>query len=81
MKTAIKPYHMIAEQRVIEDGVASRQLRLFQRIPEEDTVIDENVPNTVFIAYSLPMLPFLLVGYVITLTIGDLIFHILALIM
>jgi hypothetical protein len=81
MKTSIKPYNMIAEQRIIENGVASRQLKLFQRIPEEDTVIDDSVPNTVFIVYSLPMLPFILVAYVLTLTVGDLIFHLLALVM
>lgn len=77
-KASIKPYHMIAEQHP-EEG--TRQLKLFQQIVDEDTTVDENVPDFVFIAYSLPMLPFILVGYVISLTIGDLIFHLLTILM
>jgi preflagellin peptidase FlaK len=77
-KASIKPYHMIAEQHQEEDV---RQLKLFQQIVDEDTTVDENVPEFVFIAYSLPMLPFILVGYVISLTIGDLIFHLLTILM
>lgn len=75
---SIKPYHMIAEQQLEED---IRQLKLFQQIADEDTLVDEKVPEFVFIAYSLPMLPFILAGYLISLTIGDLIFHLLTLIL
>jgi len=77
-KASIKPYHMIAEQHP-EEGV--RHLKLFQQIVDEDTMVDEKIPEFVFIAYSLPMLPFILAGYLISLTIGDLIFHLLTLIM
>ena len=77
-KASIKPYHMIAEQH-LEEGV--RQLKLFQQIVDEDTTVDEKVPEFVFIAYSLPMLPFILAGYLISLTIGDLVFHLITLIM
>ncbi len=77
-KASIKPYHMIAEQQ-LEEGVS--QLTLFQQIVDEDTIVNEKVPDFVFIAYSLPMLPFILAGYLISLTIGDLIFHFLALLM
>jgi preflagellin peptidase FlaK len=77
-RNSIKPYNIIAEQHS-EEGV--KQLKLFQQVLDEDTIVDEHVPNHVFIAFSLPMLPFILVGYVITLTIGDLIFHLLAIIM
>lgn len=77
-KASIKPYHMIAEQQL---GEGVRQLTLFQQIVDEDTRVDEKVPEFVFIAYSLPMLPFILAGYLISLTIGDLIFHLLTLIL
>ena len=77
-KASIKPYHLIAEQP-LEEGV--RQLKLFQQIGDEDTIVDEKVPEFTFIAYSLPMLPFILAGYLISLTIGDLIFHLLTLIL
>lgn len=77
-RESIKPYHMIAEQSP-EEG--TRQLKLFQQIVDEDTTVDEKVPEYVFVAFSLPMLPFILVGYVITLTIGDLIFHLFTMLM
>lgn len=77
-RASIKPYHMIAEQ-ISEEG--ARQLKLFQQIPDEDTVIDEKIPEHIFIAYGLPMLPFIFVGYIISLTIGDLIFHLLTILM
>lgn len=77
-KASIKPYNMIAEQ-YSEKG--TNHLKLFQQILDEDTIVDEQVPDHVFIAYSLPMLPFILAGYVISLTIGDLIFHLLTIVM
>ena len=50
-----------------------RTLKIFQRVREEDTAIDESIPEESFITYSLPMLPFLTLGYVLAITMGDLI--------
>ena len=63
--------HLDSYNEFIENGL--------QQIVDEDTMVDEKVPEVVFIAYSLPMLPFILAGYLISLTIVDLIFHFLAL--
>ncbi len=77
-KSAIRPYHIIAERYVTNGDDERRSLQLFHRIEEDDAQVDDSVPEDVFIIYSLPMLPFMLLGYIATLAIGDLIFHFLA---
>jgi preflagellin peptidase FlaK len=77
-KTTIQPYHIIAERYVTEGEVKRRTLQLFHRIEDEDAKVDDSIPDDVFIIYSLPMLPFMLLGYITTLALGDLIFHLLA---
>lgn len=72
-KSKIKPYHIPAERIERTGGEARRTLKIFQRVREEDTVIDESIPEETFITYSLPMLPFLTLGYILTITVGDLI--------
>jgi len=72
-KSKIKPYHIPAERFEWTGGEARRTLKIFQRVREEDTAIDESIPEESFITYSLPMLPFLTLGYVLAITIGDLI--------
>jgi preflagellin peptidase FlaK len=77
-KATIQPYHIIAERRVTEGDVERRTLQLFHRIEDEDAQVDDSIPDDVFIVYSLPMLPFILIAYIVTLTVGDLVFHLLA---
>jgi hypothetical protein len=55
-----------------------RTLKIFQRVREEDTAIDETIPEESFITYSLPMLPFLTLGYILAITIGDSILNFIA---
>jgi len=74
-KSEIKPYNIPAERIETIGGEMKRTLKIFQRVKEEDTSIDDTIPEDVFITYSLPMLPFLTIGYIVAITIGDLIFH------
>lgn len=76
-RSEIKRYHIPAEVFEEREGEKVRTLKIFQRIPEEDTIIDATTPEDTFVAYSLPMLPFLTLGYFIAITMGDLIFHLI----
>ena len=74
-KSKIKPYHILTERIEIKDGKPKRILKIFQKVKEENTMIDDTVPDDAFIAFSLPMLPFLTLGYLVAVTLGDLILH------
>jgi hypothetical protein len=77
-KSTIRPYHIIAERYVTDSDDERRSLQLFHRIEEDNAQVDDSIPADVFIIYSLPMLPFMLLGYIATLALGDLIFYLLA---
>jgi preflagellin peptidase FlaK len=77
-KSKIKPYHMLAETFNHVDGELYRTLKIFQRVEEENSSIsDAFLPESVFIVYSLPMLPFLTLAYILSITVGDLILHLI----
>jgi len=76
-KSKIKPYHIIAERIENKNGETRRTLHIFQKVKEEDGIVDCSIPENAFVAFSLPMLPFLTCGYLLSITIGDLIFRIL----
>ena len=76
-KSEIKPYHTIAETRMSHNGEVYRTLNIFQRVSEEDTKIDDTLPDDIFVVFSLPMLPFLTFAYVLGISVGDLILHLL----
>jgi len=77
-KSRIKPYDTLAERLEPAGVELQRTLRIFQRVKEEDTVIDETIPEEVFVTHSLPMLPFLTLGYLLAISVGDLILHLVA---
>lgn len=80
-KSKIKPYHIITERIEIKDGETKRTLKIFQKVREEDTIVDNTIPEYAFVAYSLPVLPFLTLGYILTITTGDLILHLTAIVL
>ena len=77
-KSNLKPYHILAEKVDIGKSTSQKQLDLFQPIPETDLTIDDEIPDDVFVMMSLPMLPFIAIGYLLTLFQGDLILQLLA---
>jgi preflagellin peptidase FlaK len=76
-KSEIKPYHIIAERS--EESKRKKTLHIFQKIPESNTNVDD-ISDDIFILFSLPMLPFLTLGYLITIMTGDLIFNMISMI-
>ena len=77
----IKPYHILAEKRIYLNGEAQRTLKIFQKVPEEDVKIDNTLPDDVFVVFSLPMLPFLTIAYILSIVSGDLILHLLTILL
>ena len=76
----VKPYDMIAEKIKTENGQTKKTLKIFQRISEESAV-EDIVSEDVFVLYSLPMLPFLFIGYILSISTGDLILRLLSVIL
>jgi hypothetical protein len=71
-KSEIKNYHVPAERyENVEEK--RRTLKIFQRVYQDDITIDDTVPEEVFVMYSLPMLPFIAIGYLLSITMGDMI--------
>lgn len=64
-KARVKPYHMIAEDH--------GKIVLFKKIQEEDLSSEEleELPTSVFIIFSLPMLISITMGFVSTIFLGD----------
>jgi len=80
-RSRMKPYHMPAEEvKANDDGSISRRLKLFTKVLEKDeeTVDTSKLPDEVFVSFSLPLLIFMTVGYVIALLVGDMIFMLVA---
>ena len=77
-RSNVKPYHQLAEKIGTENGQTRKTLQIFQRVREEDAVEDESILGDVFVVYSLPMLPFLGLGYVLAMTVGDIILRLTA---
>lgn len=77
----IRPYQIIAERSITINGESARSLNIFQKIPEEDTTIDETFPEEVFTVFSLPMLPFLTIAYILSITVGDVIFNLITILL
>ena len=65
-KAKVKPYDLIAEKQ--------GKLTLFNKIQEEDLTPQElqNLPENVFVTFSLPLVIFITAGYATTILIGDL---------
>jgi preflagellin peptidase FlaK len=64
-KAKIQPYDMIAE----ESGKITMQKVREEDLTEEDL---EHVPENVFVVFSIPMVLFITLGFVISLILGDL---------
>lgn len=77
-KSEIKSYDVLAERLEPAGTEVRRTLKIFQKVKEDDTVTDETIPEEVFVTYSLPMLPFLTVGYLLAISVGDLILQLVA---
>jgi preflagellin peptidase FlaK len=80
-KTKMKPYHILAEKvEVHTDGSTSRRLKLFTKVleKEDETIDTSKLPEEVFVSFSLPLLIFMTMGYVVALLVGDMIFMLVA---
>jgi preflagellin peptidase FlaK len=75
-KSEMKNYHVPAERYKIVGG-KRRTLKIFQRVNQDDFVVDDTVPEEAFVIYSQPMLPFITLGYILAIIWGDLILHII----
>jgi len=66
-KSRIKPYDMVAEE--------SGKITLLKKVREEDLTEEElkNLPEDVFVTFSIPMVIFITIGFTISIFLGDLV--------
>ncbi len=73
-KSRVKPYDSIAEDVVVTpEGKILRKLRLSWKAEEERDVDYKALPQEVFVSFSIPMIVFITLGFLVTLFLGDLV--------
>ena len=76
-KAEVKPYDTVAEKTVVGEEGKKRSIRVSWRVAdeEEESGFDvEELPENIFVDFSLPMLLFITVGFATSIILGDIIF-------